>query len=143
MNKTATYRITVSASTEKLSEVREFVALHARKQGFSSKQVSDLQLAVDEAYTNIIKHAYQNNSDESVEINLSFDPDKLCISLFDYGNSFEPESYNLPDIRKKIKEKKRGGMGVYLIHQLMDSVSYHQNPDKNEIRLCKKRNETV
>lgn len=140
MNKTATYRITVNASTENLSEVREFVANHAKEEGFTSQQVSDLQLAVDEAYTNIIKHAYKNNSHEDVEINLTFDPDKLCISLFDSGNSFEPDNYNIPDIRKKIKERKRGGMGVYLIHQLMDSVSYHQNPDKNEIRLCKKRN---
>lgn len=140
LNKTATYKITVRASTKNLSKVREFVALHANKQGFTREQVSDLQLAVDEAYTNIIKHAYQNNSSEQVEINLSFDPDKLCISIFDSGNSFEPENYNLPDIRKKIKERKRGGMGVYLIHQLMDSVSYHQKPDRNEIRLCKMRN---
>jgi serine/threonine-protein kinase RsbW len=139
LNKTATYRITVNASTENLSEVRDFIALHAKKQGFSRKEVSDLQLAVDEAYTNIIKHAYKNSNDKNVEINLSFDPDKLCISLFDSGNSFKPESYDLPDIRKKMKERKRGGMGVYLIHQLMDSVSYHAQPDKNEIRLCKKR----
>lgn len=139
MNKTATYRITVNASTENLSEVRDFIAFHAKNQGFSKKEVSDLQLAVDEAYTNIIKHAYKNSNDENVEINLSFDPDKLCISLFDSGNSFKPESYDLPDIRKKMKERKRGGMGVYLIHQLMDSVSYHAQADKNEIRLCKKR----
>jgi len=140
LNKTATYRITVNASTENLAEVREFVALHAKNQGFTKNQISDLQLAVDEAYTNIIKHAYKEHSEENVEINLSFDTEKLCISLFDSGNSFEPKNYDLPDIRKKIEEGKRGGMGVYLIHQLMDSVSYHQKPDKNEIRLCKKRN---
>lgn len=140
MNKTATYRITVSASTENLAEVRDFVALHSERQGFTKEQISDLQLAVDEAYTNIIKHAYQNNQNEHVDINLSFDPDKLCISLFDSGNSFSPKNYNLPDIQKKIKERKRGGMGVYLIHQLMDSVSYHAEAEKNEIRLCKKRN---
>ncbi|MDZ7755663.1 ATP-binding protein [Rhodohalobacter sp.] len=140
MNKTATYQITVNASTENLAEVREFVALHAKRQGFTTEQISDLQLAVDEAYTNIIKHAYQNNKDKYVEINLSFDSDKLCISLFDSGNSFSPKNYNLPNIQKKIEERKRGGMGVYLIHQLMDSVSYHANADKNEIRLCKNRN---
>ena len=140
MKKSATYRITVNASTENLAEVRNFVAQHASEQGFTKEQISDLQLAVDEAYTNIIKHAYQNNPNEHVEIDLSFDPDKLCISLFDSGTSFSPKNYNLPNIRKKIKERKRGGLGVYLIHQLMDSVSYHANSDKNEIRLCKKRN---
>ncbi len=140
MNKTATYRITVTASTENLAEVRSFVATHAESEGFSQEQISDLQLAVDEAYTNIIKHAYRNNKNEHVDINLSFDPEKLCISLFDSGNSFSPKNYDLPNIQKKIKERKRGGMGVYLIHQLMDSVSYHAKADKNEIRLCKNRN---
>ena len=140
MNKTAPYQIKVTASTENLAEVRKFVALHAKRQGFTEEQISDLQLAVDEAYTNIIKHAYQNNKNEHVEINLSFDSDKLCISLFDSGNSFSPKNYNLPDIQKKIEERKRGGMGVYLIHRLMDSVSYHAKADKNEIRLCKNRN---
>lgn len=131
--------MTVSAATENLSQVREFVALHAKRQGFTHKQVSDLQLAVDEAYTNIIKHAYGNSDNEIVEIYLKFDQEKICVSLFDNGVSFEPKNYNRPNLDKKIKERKRGGMGVYLIHQLMDSVTYHANPDKNEIRLCKKR----
>lgn len=139
MNKTATYQITVSAATENLSLVRDFVAMHAERHGFSKEEVSDLQLAVDEAYTNIIKHAYQNNDDNSVEIYLKFDHEKICVSLFDNGISFEPENFKLPDINKKIKERKRGGMGVFLIHQLMDSVTYNVNPGKNEIRLCKKR----
>ncbi len=129
----------VEASTKHLSDVRNFVARHASDQGFSENQVSDLKLAVDEAYTNIIKHAYNSSDQNSVEIFLKFDSEKLCVSLLDQGKSFEPDTYAKPNISEKIQQGKRGGMGVYLIHQLMDSVSYHADSGKNEIRLCKKR----
>ncbi|HLR32513.1 MAG TPA: ATP-binding protein, partial [Fodinibius sp.] len=56
---TATYNITVRASTEYLSKVRDFVGKHAASYGFNKQEVADIRLAVDEAYTNIIKHAYQ------------------------------------------------------------------------------------
>jgi serine/threonine-protein kinase RsbW len=58
LNKAVTYRKKISASTQNLSDVREFVATHAKNHGFTSRQIADVQLAVDEACTNIIKHAY-------------------------------------------------------------------------------------
>lgn len=140
MNKASTYRKKVNASTQNLSAIREFVSKHAEEQGFSSKKVADIQLAVDEAYTNIIKHAYKNDSSKEVIINLEFDDDKMIVTLTDHGIGFDIEKYKRPDLKKQIERKKRGGMGVYLIRKLMDDVTYNVKNHKNILRMCKHRN---
>lgn len=136
---TATYSISVQASTEHLAEVRDFVAKHASDCGFSQEDVADIRLAVDEAYTNIMKHAYKNDEQKSVDIELGYNSNEFWISLLDTGDAFDPTNYSKPDVRKKIKEKKRGGVGVYLIRKLMDEVEYHTQGPVNEIRMTKNK----
>jgi serine/threonine-protein kinase RsbW len=131
------HTLSVEASTEHLAEVRDFVASHAENIGLNQKMISEIRLAVDEAYTNIIKHAYSNNSTEKVNIEIGSDDDQLWITLIDSGKSFDPESYREPDLMKRIKEKKRGGMGVYLIRKVMDQVQYNRKGESNEIRMVK------
>jgi serine/threonine-protein kinase RsbW len=139
LKKTATYHISVGASTKNLAAVRSFVAQHAKAQGFSEKAVSDVCLAVDEAYTNIIKHAYKFDPTKKVEVDLEFDSEQICVSLIDTGESFDKSNYAIPDIPKQIKNKKRGGMGVYLIQKLMDRVNYNTRDSENEIKMYKKK----
>jgi len=134
-----TYSISVQASTEHLAEVRDFVAKHALDFGFKKQDVADIRLAVDEAYTNIIKHAYKNDEHKSVDIELGYNSNKFWISLLDTGDAFDPSNYSEPDVRQKIKEKKRGGVGVYLIKKLMDNVEYFTEGSVNEIRMTKKK----
>lgn len=136
---TTTYSISVQASTEHLAEVRNFVAKHAAEFGFKKQDVADIRLAVDEAYTNIIKHAYKNDEKKSVDIELGYNSSEFWISLLDTGDAFDPSNYTKPDVRRKIKEKKRGGVGVYLIRKLMDDVEYHTEGSVNEIRMTKKK----
>lgn len=129
--------LSVEASTEHLAEVRDFVAAHAEDLGLSAKTISEIRLAVDEAYTNIIKHAYKNTPTEKVNIEIGSDEQQLWISLQDEGLSFDPSTYNEPDLMQRIKEKKRGGMGVYLIRKVMDQVHYNRKGQMNEIRMVK------
>lgn len=136
---TATYKISVQASTEHLSEVRDFVSEHAADFGFNSQEVADIRLAVDEAYTNIIKHAYHNNADETVDIELGYDKTKFWVTLLDTGNTFDISNYSKPDICQRIKDKKRGGVGVFLIQKLMDDVEYQTEDSTNTIRMTKKK----
>lgn len=55
----------------------------------------------------------------------------------DEGESFKPDEYKAPDILKRIKNKQRGGMGVFLIQKLMDQVQYNRKGTLNEIRMVK------
>lgn len=133
-----THRITVQASTEHLSEVRDFVASYATKHGVPAREVENIRLAVDEAYTNIIKHAYQYDESQSVEIIMGREEDEFWVSLIDNGKSFDPTEYPDPDVRSRVKAKQRGGVGVYLIKKLMDRIEYHEHNGTNEIKMIKK-----
>lgn len=137
MGNISTYRKTIQASTKNLSKARNFVAEYARKNGFNTQQISDIRLAVDEAITNIIKHAYNGEEDHTIEIELTFKDDRFCVELFDTGATFSLKTFKQPNIEEKIKQKKRGGMGVYLIHSLMDKVSYGREDEANKMVMCK------
>lgn len=133
------HTMSVEASTKHLAKVRDFVAKHAAEYGFKKQDVADIRLAVDEAYTNIIKHSYKYDDQKSVEIELGCTDDEFWVSLLDVGESFDPSTYTEPDVRQQIKNKKRGGVGVYLIKKLMDDVKYLNQGSTNEIRMTKKR----
>lgn len=139
MGTNSTYRKSIAASTKNLSEVRNFVARHASSHGFDRQQIADIRLAVDEAITNIIKHAYKGEENHTIDIQVAFKKDRICIELLDTGTTFNLKRYSEPNIKEKIKQKKRGGMGVYLIHSLMDDVSYDRVDDSNKMVMCKYR----
>ena len=90
---TSTHRITRAAYLESLNEFREFI----KKQcsglpGVNEEILYDVQLAVDEACTNIISHGYADLDPGSIILDLETAPEKLIIALTDFGHSFEPSS---------------------------------------------------
>ncbi len=140
MDKAVSYQKSIGASTENLSEIRKFVTNYAQKHGFSKNQIADIRLAVDEAATNIIKHAYKSDDSQTLTIKLEFDDEKLCVTLTDQGISFDVKKYKSPDIKQQIAKKKRGGMGIHLMKNLMDEVSYKVKNQENVLRMSKNRN---
>lgn len=134
---TVKYSISVEASTANLAEVRKFVTLRSEEHQIPQKAAADITLAVDEAYTNIIKHAYRSRNQKPVNIEIGFDEKQIRIKITDEGESFNLDEYSKPDIVERIKNKQRGGMGVYLIRELMDQVTYKRVGEKNEIEMIK------
>lgn len=139
MATTVSHSILVSASTAQIADVRSFVARHAGDYGFSAEDVHDITLAVDEAYTNVIKHAYNFDETKKVKIKILTADNEFTISLMDEGAAFDPATYKEPNIAERVMLRKRGGVGVYLIHKLMDRVEYRNDGTQNEILMSKKR----
>lgn len=129
--------LVVSASTENLSTVRSFVAESAKAHGFQEKEIDEIRLAVDEAFTNIIKHAYNFDKEKNVSLKTGSENEIFWVSISDEGKTYDPSSYKEPNIAERIKEGKRGGVGVYLIKKLMDKVEYSTIGRVNQIRLIK------
>ncbi len=129
---------TIKSRTEKLLEVREFIARAAHEFGFSDEEASNIVLAVDEACTNIIKHAYQYEPDRDIRISVRTNRGAFEVLIEDEGKSFNPLAVQSPDLRHHLKQYRRGGLGVYLMKTLMDEVEYHCTPGKkNVVRLTK------
>jgi serine/threonine-protein kinase RsbW len=129
---------TIESRTENLLEVREFVLKAARQFGFEEEEASKIVLAVDEACTNVIKHAYQYAPDRKIEIVIRPEKDRLQITVIDDGRAFNPSIAKLPDLKQHLSHYRRGGLGIYLMRTLMDKVEYKYAPGKrNEVRLTK------
>jgi serine/threonine-protein kinase RsbW len=139
MNMQAAPRTKIILSrTDNLLVIREFVSEEARAFGFSDEDAANIILAVDEACTNIIKHAYQYATDKEIEVTVLRKNRSFEIRIFDNGRSFDPSTIRQPDLKEHIGHRKRGGLGVYLMKKLMDKVEYDFHKGKrNEVRLIK------
>jgi serine/threonine-protein kinase RsbW len=135
---------TIPSRTDCLIEIREFVGSAARSFGFSEEETANIILAVDEACTNIIKHAYQYVADKKIEVAITQDNDVFEVKIFDNGRTFDPSTLQPPDLKEHIGHQRRGGLGVYLMKRLMDKVEYNFKPGKrNEVTLIKYRQDAV
>lgn len=128
----------IESKTERLIAVRDFVSTAAREFGFSDEEISKIALAVDEACTNIIKHAYRFDPGKKLTISVKRGNGAFEISIRDTGKQFNPTDLQPPDMKEYLTHFRRGGLGVYLMKTLMDKVEYNFEPGKpNEVRLTK------
>lgn len=128
-----------AAKFEFLDEIRDFVGEIARAGGFTDKDVYNIQLATDEAASNIIEHAYENQPDGILELSCDMQGDKITIILIDRGESFDPSEIPLPDLKADLSDRKIGGLGIFLMRKLMDEVRYEPKPDKSNVLTMTKR----
>ena len=128
----------VKSTTDNLSLVREFTRNAAAECGFPDESIGKIILAVDEACTNIIKHAYKYSPEGNIFLTIKFDDKKFTISITDEGTHFDPSSVPDPDLVQYYKQKRAGGLGMFLIKKLMDEVNYATlSGNKNQVVLVK------
>ncbi len=132
-------KITFPARFEFLDEIRDFVAQIAREGGFTEKAIYSLQLAADEAASNIIEHAYQGVSDAAIDITCDMQGDILKITMHDFGISFDPAKVKKPNLNADLSDRQIGGLGVYLMRKLMDDVSYESDSRTGNLLTMTKR----
>lgn len=134
----STHRITRAAYLESLKDFREFIKQHCTGiPRMTDEFLYDIQLAVDEACTNIISHGYAGLDPGSIILDLEIDPDKIMVSLTDFGHSFEPSSAPVPDVDAPIEERELGGFGLFFIQQSVDKMNYQVTEDGNKMILTK------
>jgi serine/threonine-protein kinase RsbW len=128
----------VKSKTENLSVVRDFISSAAAEINIPKDVAENIILAVDEACTNIIKHAYKYSPDGEIIVKVKPSLSKFVVSIIDNGLSFEPDSIPEPDLQKYYRQRRVGGLGIYLMKTLMDEVKYVSKPGKyNEVLLSK------
>ena len=128
-----------AAKFEYLDEIRDFVGGIARDGGFSDKDVYNIQLATDEAASNVIEHAYEKITDGVVELSCGVRDNQITIILTDHGESFDPSEIPLPDLKADLSDRKIGGLGIFLMRKLMDEVHYEANSNKGNVLTMVKR----
>ena len=129
---------TFKAKYSNLDVIRNMVGRSAQQAGFSDREVYEVQLAADEASANIIQHAFGGEGLDEFEIECDVTPGKLIITLHDRGKPFDPASVPEPNVKAGLRDRQVGGLGMYLIRNLMDEVHYTTSIEKgNTLKLVK------
>ena len=132
----AAQHLEVGADERELSSVRDFVTQASAALGFGDRTLANIRLAVDEACTNSIKHAYKGGPG-TLRLTITARKRWLEIRVFDQGEPFDGR-VDMPQFRQLIDGRRRGGLGVFLMHRLMDEVRYETTPAGNEWILRKR-----
>ncbi len=97
----------------------------------------NLNLVLEEAISNIIFYAFSSDDEQKIDVIIDYESDNLSIRITDTGKPFDPTSQIPPDITLPTEERNIGGLGIFLINKLMDSVSYSRDDDMNILILNK------
>ncbi len=128
--------IQVPAHIDYLGELRNFVTKAGKKHNFSDTVVNAFKLSIDEAATNIIKHAYRD-WDGNIKLRVIIKKNSMTVLLIDQGKYFDPSRIQDPDLNRYVNIGKKGGLGIFIIRKLIDEIDYRHTEEGNELRLTK------
>jgi anti-sigma regulatory factor (Ser/Thr protein kinase) len=118
-----------------LSAIRAAVERFALQSGFDEEQSRMVTLAVDEAVSNVIRHAYNDRGGAPIALHLLRNDAQVEIVLLDEGREADLRRMKIPSPQ----ELRPGGRGIHFIRKIMDAVEYQRLPGQNRLRLVKYR----
>lgn len=130
--------ITVAAAVENLGAVTAFVDRCMEELGCSMRSQVQIDVAVDELFSNIAYYAYPNGSGTATLRVEAAGPDCVLLTFIDGGIPYDPLSRPDPDTTLSAEERKIGGLGIYMVKKSMDEISYAYEDGKNVLRIKKK-----
>ena len=104
----------------------------------SDKSIFEMNLALDELFTNIISYGFNDLREHIIKISITVEGDQLEMRIEDDGIPFNPLESKTPDFQCGIEDCKIGGLGIHLIKKLMDDLQYQRVADKNILVLKRK-----
>ncbi|MBC8616186.1 MULTISPECIES: ATP-binding protein [Parabacteroides] len=122
---------------EQLTRLYEFLDLHASAYGLEEQLTMQIKLALEEVVTNVILYAYPDKKDQDIRIDMNYGNKQLTIVITDKGTPFNPLEMKEPDITLPPEERPIGGLGIYLVKQLMTEVTYSRSSGKNILTMTK------
>jgi serine/threonine-protein kinase RsbW len=129
----------VPSRTEFLAAIRDATRRMAEIAGFDSAQADQLALAVDEASTNVIEHAYGGAGDRRIELRFDERGAELRVEVVDQGTAVDPRAVPEVDLRRYASERRTGGLGMHLMGRIMDTVTFRRDGRSNVCCMVKRK----
>jgi anti-sigma regulatory factor (Ser/Thr protein kinase) len=133
-----TYSFELKSDLSELDRLCQNLETFGQKFGLSKKLIFEINLALDELFTNIISYGFQDDKEHVVRITLTPENDLLCLCIEDDGKPFNPIEFESPDVSCSVEKCKIGGLGIHIMKKLMDEICYERCDDKNVLNLKKK-----
>jgi anti-sigma regulatory factor (Ser/Thr protein kinase) len=128
----------ISASLDKLDEVLEFLSEGLEAAGSDAKTISVVAIAAEEIFVNIARYAYtEKGGDAVISYSIDEDPRSITIIFTDSGQPYDPLKKQDPDITLSADERQIGGLGIYMVKEMMDAVAYAYEDGHNILTIRK------
>lgn len=130
-------RTAVEAVASQLPALIRFVQEFWSAEKLPAAQASAFELALEEVFANIVMHGSQPGRIASVEVSLALAECGITMMIEDDGPAFDPLTLPAPDITASLADRPVGGLGVFLVQQVMDSVSYQRVGGRNRLTMTR------
>lgn len=121
-----------------LSRFLDEVEAFCRTQGLPDEVARGLAVALDELITNTVTHGYPDGRQHDIELHLEVADSRLQAELVDDAEAFNPLDHPVPDTTLPAEKRPIGGLGIHLVRNLMDDVSYERRDGRNHTRLSRR-----
>lgn len=133
-------QIRLPAVLDNLEQMIRFVTECAGKQGYTAAELRRIELAAEEVLVNICRYAYPGKRGD-IEIICRTGKDASVIEIIDTGIPFDCSNDTCPDVHAKLCDRKPGGLGIYLMHKMVNEVTYRRDGERNILTLVYRRGE--
>jgi len=138
-----TRRLVLPNDIETIPQLNEFIDSVAEEVGLEMSLTMSLNLAIEEAVVNVMEYAYPDGQKGNVEIEVTADQQWMTFVITDTGIAFDPTTKEDADTTLSAEERPIGGLGIFLVRQLMDVIDYKRTANKNVLILQKKLDENA
>ena len=130
--------ITLTASPDQIKTVTTFVNDYLEDAGLAERSRIQVDIAIDEIFGNISRYAYYpETGSATVRVETKDDPFRAVITFIDQGKPFNPMTTETPDTSLSVQERQIGGLGLFMVKQTMDDVSYRYEDGQNILSIVK------
>ncbi len=134
----AQFRLVIPSQTRYLNLVTGLAKRAALVAGMDDATAAKVSIAVDEAVTNVILHAYHGEGEHSVELEVRFTEVALEIHILHSGQGIRQDQVVLPDPKEYIKHPRKGGLGLLLMSRFMDEIHFQDVGGRSECCMIKR-----
>jgi anti-sigma regulatory factor (Ser/Thr protein kinase) len=123
-----------------LTEIEKLAAeieTFGERHGLPSDLIFNINLSLDELITNIINYGYRDQHEHRIHIDLRVTETEVVVELKDDGIPFNPLEKPCPDVNQGLDDRPVGGLGIYLVRNLMDQVEYRRTGAQNVLTMKK------
>ncbi|SCY60740.1 Anti-sigma regulatory factor (Ser/Thr protein kinase) [Lachnospiraceae bacterium XBB2008] len=130
--------ITIEAKVDNLDRVLSFVDEQLESAGCSIGIQTQIDIAVEEVFVNIAQYAYDPNvGPATISVETSSNPLKVKLTFMDKGMPYNPLAKDDPDVTQSADERPIGGLGIYMVKNIMDDVEYEYKDGQNIFTIAK------
>ncbi len=129
--------LTLQNDVKQVAKLNAFMTDITERLGISKPQTYQLKLALEEAVVNVMEYAYPKDTTGDIHIKATSNGKRLKIIITDMGTAFNPTERATADTTLSVEDRPVGGLGIFLVRELMDSINYERIAGKNVLTMRK------